>query len=72
MNPAVVIALLQEIFAFAPEIVQDVENLVASIKAASTASTASPASPASTAPIAPIAPSVVSETAANLRTLEGK
>lgn len=63
MNPAVVIALLQEIFAFAPEIVQDVENLVASIKAASTASTA---------PIAPIAPSVVSETSANLRTLEGK
>ena len=69
MNPAVVIALLQEIFAFAPEIVQDVENLVASIKAAPTASTASTAS---TAPIAPIAPSVVSETAANLRTLEGK
>jgi hypothetical protein len=66
MNPAVVIALLQEIFAFAPEIVQDVENLVASIKAESTAPTAS------TAPIAPIAPSVVSETAANLRTLEGK
>lgn len=66
MNPAVVIALLQEIFTFAPEIVQDVENLVASIKASSTASTAS------TAPIAPIAPSVVSETAANLRTLEGK
>jgi hypothetical protein len=69
MNPAVVIALLQEIFAFAPEIVQDVENLVASIKAASTAPTASTAS---TAPIAPIAPSIVSETAANLRTLEGK
>jgi hypothetical protein len=66
MNPAVVIALLQEIFTFAPEIVQDVENLVASIKASSTASTAS------TAPITPIAPSIVSETAANLRTLEGK
>jgi len=66
MNPAVVIALLQEIFTFAPEIVQDVENLVASIKASSTASTAP------IAPIAPIAPSVVSETAANLRTLEGK
>ena len=63
MNPAVVIALLQEIFAFAPEIVQDVENLVASIKAAPTAPIA---------PIAPIAPSIVSETATNLRTLEGK
>jgi len=60
MNPAVVIALLQEIFAFAPEIVQDVENLVASIKA----------TPA--APVAPVAPSVVSETAANLQILEGK
>jgi hypothetical protein len=69
MNPAVVIALLQEIFTFAPEIVQDVENLVASIKASSTAPTASTAP---IAPIAPIAPSVVSETAANLRTLEGK
>jgi hypothetical protein len=66
MNPAVVIALLQEIFAFAPEIVQDVENLVASIKASSASSTAS------TAPTAPIAPSIVSETATNLRTLEGQ
>ena len=60
MNPAVVIALLQEIFAFAPEIVQDVENLVASIKATPGA------------PVAPVAPSVVSETAANLQILEGK
>jgi hypothetical protein len=60
MNPAVVIALLQEIFSFAPEIVQDVENLVASIKAKPVA------------PVAPVAPSVVSETAANLQILEGK
>jgi len=63
MNPAVVIALLQEIFSFAPEIVQDVENLVASIKA-------KPVAPV--APVASVAPSVVSETAANLQILEGK
>ena len=69
MNPAVVIALLQEIFAFAPEIVQDVENLVASIKAAPTAPTAPTAS---IAPISLIVPFVVPETATNLRTLEGK